>query len=368
MKFICRQENLKTGLNLISHLTTKSKDNLPILKNILLQAKTGYLELVSTDLEIVLKTKVRAKIEKQGAITLPGQLFTNYINSLEPENISFELKDNTLFISNKKHKTKINGVPADDYPVLPQLTKTTQYQIKSNELKQGLEKILFAISPIENRIEISGGLMVFNEPQKGYLTLVGTDSYRLSEKKISLLKTTNNKPRKVIVPYKTLEEVNRMTNYDKQINIFVSENQIIFFNNTLEVISRIISANYPSYKEIIPEKVRTKISLSASEFLDILRSVSLFSEKDVNDVFLEIKKGKLLITSSSNIGESQAEINIDLVGENNKIRFNSKYLIDFLNSVKKDEIGIEVVDQNYPAIFRQKKDTDYLHLIMPVKA
>jgi len=160
MKFICRQENLKTGLNLISHLTTKrtglnlishlttkSKDNLPILKNILLQAKTGYLELVSTDLEIVLKTKVRAKIEKQGAITLPGQLFTNYINSLEgqlftnyinslePENISFELKDNTLFISNKKHKTKINGVPADDYPVLPQLTKTTQYQIKSNELR-----------------------------------------------------------------------------------------------------------------------------------------------------------------------------------------------------------------------------------------
>jgi len=368
MKFICLQENLSPSLNLVSHLAGESKDNLPILNNLLIEAKKGFLEISSTNLEIALKTKTRAKIEKQGSITLPAQLLTNYINSLKKGPIEFSLDKLSMNISGKQSKAKIIGAPAEDFPIIPQVKSQKKYKIKSDILKQGLEKILFSISPLENRIEISGGLMIFNYPKESELTLVGTDSYRLTEKTISLDKSDKNLS-KVLVPYKTLVEVLKMDSNNKEIEITISENQISFSNQSLEIISRIISADYPDYKEIIPNKSETKLTLKGDDMLNVLRSTSLFSEKNVNDVHFEIKQNenKLLVFSSSNVGESKSEINAEIEGKSNKITFNSKYLIDFLSINKGKEITAEIIDESCPAIFRLKDDISYLYLVMPIK-
>jgi DNA polymerase-3 subunit beta len=365
MKFICVQKNLSSVLNLVSHLAGENKNNLPILNNLLLEAKKGFLEISATNLEIAFKAKVRAKIEKQGKITIPAQILTNYINSLKDENLTFELKESNMYIWGENSQAKIITTPTEDFPIIPQIESGKKYKIKSDILKQNLEKIIFSISPLENRIEISGGLFIFNSPEEGKLTLVGTDSYRLAENIVPLI-SSEKSIFKVIVPYKTLSEVLKITD-EEDIDIIVSENQISFVNSYLEIISRIISAEFPDYKEIIPNKFKTKIILKRNDILNALKSVSCFSEKNINDIHFEVKKDKLKFFSSSNIGESYSELNADIEGIPNKIVFNSKYLMDFLTANKEEEIIMEIIDENCPAVFRLKDKLNYLYLLMPIK-
>lgn len=367
MKFICLQENLNSALNLVSHLTEKSKNNLPILGNLLIQAKKGFLEISSTNLEIAIKTKVRAKIEEAGEITLPAQIFSNYISSLKKGNITFKSEKSNILISGEGSQAKMIGSPAEDFPVIPQVEVKNKYKVKSNILRESLEKVLFTISPLENRVEISGGLLVFNSPQEGKFTLVGTNSYSLAEK-ISSLNSGEKGVFKNIIPYQTLSQVLKITGFEEQeIEINTSENQISFVSPSVEIISGIIPANFPDYKEIIPKKYKTRVVLKRNELLDNLRSVSLFSERNINDISFEIKKDKLKIASSSNIGESYSQVKADIEGQNNNIILNSKYLMDFLAANKEEEIIMEIIDDNEPAVFRLKDNADYLYLLMPIK-
>lgn len=373
MKFSCLQENLTEGLNISSHIASLNKTSLPILNNILLTTKEGELKISSTNLEIAVEIKIRAKIEKEGSITVPAQILNNYVNLLPKQVLNFEVNKTNLIVSTEKQKAKIKGISSEEFPIIPQIENKKKCLLKSKELKNALEKTIFAISSSEVRMELSGALFSFkNENNKKELTIVGTDSYRLTEMTIPLEKNDSKEERDIIIPLRTLQEVSKIIRNDKDddIEIYLSENQILFIYQETEIISRVINGKYPDYKQTIPSNIKTKALVSREELMRVVKSASFFSKSGINDINIKFlpKKNQLIVSSiNDQIGENEGFLEADIVGDPNEIIFNYRYLIDGLNNLSDEDISLEVVNDNSPGLIRSVKDNTYLYLIMPIK-
>ena len=374
MQLTCLQENLNFGLQTTGHLINKNI-NLPILNNVLLEAKNGSLKLSSTNLEIGVSSVVRCKVDKEGTFTVDARLLSEYISLLPNDQVDISLLANDfLKVSCANSETKIKGIASDDFPVIPQIDKATPYKLKINDFKKAISQVVFAVSTSESRPEISGVLMNFNKLEKNKLVMVGTDSYRLAEKKIDL--TENKDEQEVIVPFKTLQEVLRILNNFKdqsngadQVEIYIAENQILFTCNGLELISRLLEGQYPDYKQIIPQETKTKVVGSAAEIVKAIKKVALFSKAGIFDINLifEAQKGLTVQSVNAQIGESKSDIDVEFTGETNDTTLNFRYLLDGLNNIDAGDAEISLVDNNLPCIIRTKNSNDYLYLVMPIR-
>ena len=370
MKFSCLQENLSQGLNICAHLAGTSKTSLPILNNTLLTAQKGFLRISSTNLEIAIETKIRAKIEKEGKITVPAQLFNNYIDLLSNEALNFETNKDEISIKSKKQSAKIKGISSEEFPIIPLVETKEKILIEGATLKDALEKIIFSISSSEVRAELSGALFSFNKPEANKLTIVGTDSYRLTEKEISIKNAPFKTVKNLIVPVKTLQEVLRVIKDKEDVEICLSENQILFIYKETEIISRVINGEYPDYKQTIPQAIKTRVIIKKEEFLRTVKAASFFTKLGINDINLKFlaKENQVIVSSlNSQVGENKAILSAEVIGENNEIVFNYRYLIDGLTSLSGDEVSLEIVNDDTPGLIRSTTDKHYLYLIMPIK-
>lgn len=374
MRFISLPENFKKSLNIVSHLTSKNI-NLPILNNILIKAEGGNIELISTNLEIGITKQIRGKLEKEGSITVDSKLITEYVNLLGGDSkVLIEEKEGELAVESGNYKTKIKGEPAKDFPLIPTIPKDNYYHCQTEDLRKALNSVGFAVSNSENRIELSGVLFSFT---KGMLSLAATDSYRLAEKEIEI-EESGSLPEecRVIVPAKTVQELLRVLNSfegeegedNGTVNIYLSDNQILFTVDSVELISRLINGHYPDYKQIIPTKNRTKILAERSEMVRAVKAAALFSKTGINDINLQFTKNKVIVSASSGAsGESRIEVEADNQGEANEITINYRYLLDGLNNISESRVSLAVLDNNSPCVIRPEKDQKYLYIIMPIK-
>jgi len=370
MKFTCLQENLNLGLQTTGHLSNKNI-NLPILNNVLLEVEEGTLKLSSTNLEIGISSRVRCKTEKTGSFTVEAKLLAEYINLLPNDQVEVELTENDfLNIACGSSKTKIKGISSEDFPVIPEIDRKDPYKISISEFKKAVSQVLFSVANSETRPEISGVYMNFNKLNPGQLVLVGTDSYRLAEKKIDL--NDNKKEQEVIVPLKTLQEVLRILNNLKDqenIEIFLSENQILFVCNGIEIISRLVEGEYPDYQQIIPAETKTKVTVSSAELTAAIKKVALFSKAGIFDVNLSFEASSGLIVKAANteLGESQTDIDVEFSGESNETTLNFRYLLDGLANIEESEVEISLIDNNLPLMIKPKGKDDYIYIVMPIK-
>lgn len=374
MQLTCLQENLNFGLQTTGHLINKNI-NLPILNNVLLEAKNGSLKLSSTNLEIGVSSVVRCKVDKEGTFTVDARLLAEYISLLPNDQVEINLLANDfLKVSCVNSETKIKGIASDDFPVIPQIEKQTPYKLKINDFKKAISQVVFAVSTSESRPEISGVLMNFNKSEKNKLIMVGTDSYRLAEKKIDLAE--NKEEQEVIVQFKTLQEVLRILNNFKdqsngadQVEIYIAENQILFTSNGIELISRLLEGQYPDYKQIIPQETKTKVTGSVAEIVKAIKKVALFSKAGIFDINLvfEAQKGLTVQSLNAQIGESKSDIDVEFTGETNDTTLNFRYLLDGLNNIDAGDAEISLVDNNLPCIIKTKNSNDYLYLVMPIR-
>jgi len=368
MKFTCLQENFNKALSNVSHIASRSA-TLPILNNVLLEVKDGLINLSSTNLEIGIKTHLRGKIEKEGSFTVQAKLLADYINLLPNEKISLELKDETIYVECQNHKTYIKGIGASDFPVIPEVSKNKEYKLKSSDLKKALNQVMFAVTLDESRPEISG--VLFDISNK-ILTLVGTDSYRLAEKRIALLETSGEE-NKIIVPLRTLQELSRIlseTSKD-EILLYINDSQIMFvLNEEVELISRLIEGQYPDYQQIIPIDNKTKTKVRVEELSRIIKSVSLFCKPGVNDVKFNLiaEKNELIVSAAnSGVGENTVNLSTEVIGIDNEVVFNYRYFLDGLSNLGEEEVILELISDNAPGVMRAEKNGDYLYIVMPIK-
>src|SRR3989339_263570 len=290
---------------------------------------------------------------------------------LANKNVNLPILNN---IKCKNNNTRIKGIVSEDFPVIPEIEKNNPIKINIKDLKNAISQVIFSVSNNETRPEISGVFMNFNG-QPGNLTLVGTDSYRLAEKTLKI--ESNGEQKAVIAPVKTLQEVLRILGLIKDgaesaetMDIYLSENQILFSINGIEIISRLVEGHYPDYKQIIPVESKTNAIVSTSELVKVIKTTALFSKIGIFDINLEFLPANNSIVISSNniqVGESVSEVESVMTGEKNNTTLNYRFILDGLNSVDASEVEISLIDNNIPCLIRPKDDKSYLYIIMPIK-
>jgi DNA polymerase III subunit beta len=367
MKLTCTQENLNFGLSLVSHLASKST-NLPILNNVLLKAEKGELQLITTNLEMGIKLIVRGKIDKEGSFTVQAKLLSDYIGLLPKENVNLEVDEGNLNLKCLNYQTQIRGLEATEFPLLPEIDKKNKIVVSADELKKAVNRVAFCAALDESRPEISGVLFKINEKK---LIIAATDSYRLAEKRVEVSESnlTNSQ---IIIPLKTIQELQRIlfSQMEKNLTIYFNENQVLFSIDNVELISRLIEGQYPDYEQIIPTQPKTKAKIKVGEFLQAVKSASLFCKPGINDVKLTLVPGSeelVVMASNANLGENITNLKINLTGEENEIVFNYRFLIDGLNNIDTEFVNFEVTNNAIPGVFKPINDDNYLYIIMPIR-
>lgn len=376
MKISCTQENLNQGLFVTSHIASKNS-TLPILNNVLIQSEDGVITLSSTNLEIGVRCIIRGKVDGMGEFTVNSRLFADYISLLPKERVDLEMKKteagiDVLEVNCGNHHTKINGQEASDYPLIPQIDKNNSYKVKHSDLREAISQVIFSVSVSEARPEING--VLFNFLGK-HLILTATDSYRLAERKINAI---GDGDIQVIVPAKTLQELQRILGSIKDpaslsevddIDVYVSDNQIMFSFGNIELISRLVEGKYPEYQQIIPSSSVTVAAIESSELIKAIKATSLFTRSGIFDVLLtfDSQSGQIIISSSNNqLGENTSKVGGKISGGSNTISVNYRYLLDGLSNMPTTQLDISVIDAENPCIVRPSSSSDYLYIVMPL--
>lgn len=374
MNFTILSKELKKGVGLTEKVTGKNL-TLPILDNLLMEASSNFLKISSTDLEVGIQWWGLCKTEKEGKMAVPARFLNQLVGSLPDDKVIIKEKNNALVVESKNIKTQIKGFSADDFPIIPSFLKEIYIEMDGKKLKDGLMSVVDVASPSQIRPEISGVYMVFG---KDSAKLVATDSFRLAEKTVRLkggYKNLFNKEVDFILPQKTIKElINIIPDEEKSIRIYLSESQVLFEtflpnseHPEINLISRQIEGEYPSYQEIIPKTSKTKVVLDKEEFTKQIKTAGLFGGR-TNEVVLKVDGKEVEIKSQdSEIGESESTVPAKTEGDNLKVSFNWKFIVDGLSNMKSSEISFEFQGSDGPAVIRPVGDASYLYVIMPIK-
>lgn len=376
MNFTILTKEFKKGISIVEKITGKNL-TLPILDNILIEVLSNFIKVSATDLELGIQWWGMCKTEKEGKIAVPAKLLNQIAGVLTDEKAIIKEKNNTLIIEGKNHKTQIKGFSADDFPIIPSFSKDIFIEIDSKKIKEGLMSVVDVVSLSQIKPEISGVYFSFD---KDVVRLVATDSFRLSEKKISFsnkqgYKNMFKEEVSFILPQRAAKElINIISEQEKPLRIYLSESQVLFetFLSTVDhpeinLISRQIEGEYPSYQEIIPKEGKTKITMNKDEFLKQVKAAGIFGGR-TNEIILKTSSKELEIFSQdAEIGEANLNMPAKIEGDDLKVSFNWKFLIDGLNNIKSSEIVFELQGDDGPSIIRPVGDSSYLYVVMPIK-
>ena len=367
MKFFCAQADLDEALNIVNKAITPNT-TLPVLNNILLKAEGKKLLFSATNLDIAIQHSIPADIRSEGAITVPAKLITAYISLLKDEKIEATLGDgNTLTLSSTSSQTKIKGISADEFPVIPKVPKENTVIVSVKDLNSAITQTVFAASANSSRPVLSGVLF---DLDRDSLKIVATDSYRLAERKIHLKEKTSISLQSV-VPSRTIVELGKILSkaQEESLEINLTKNQVLFTVGTIELTSRLIEGKFPDYEKIIPKSTKTKITVSTEDLSLVIKRVSLFARENNNSIKVAATNdGKLIVsTEETKIGEEKAEVMVKVDGENNKIALNAQYLLDVLTFIQADKVLLEIDDKLAPAVIKPAENKDYVYIIMPLK-
>ena len=364
MKFTSTKENLKKAF-LLAARAIGSNTTLPVLNNFLLQTEKGQLKISSTNLELAIKIWTGGQIDEQGEITIPAKTITEYISNITDEKITLQTKGNDLTVDSKNTHSVVKGLPAEEFPLIPEIREGTEVTIEGRTISEGLGLVTFASAFSETQPELSGVLFSL---EGNKLKVAATDRYRLAEKTMEVKEKSEKK--KVIVPNRVVTELVRiMGDIKKDVKILLSENQILFKTNNIEIISRLIEGKYPDYEEIVPKSYSTQIKVKTSELTAAFKLAGIFAQENNNvEVEVDTKKNILVLNSvSQRAGSNTTEVEGETTGEDNKIVFNYRYVLDCLNHVSQKKIILKLTDPSSPAMIVPEGDEDYYYLVMPIK-
>ncbi len=355
-------DKFKKGLNAVDRIVA-SKNTLPILNNVLIKTEENRVILSATDLEIGINYYLGGKIEEEGNITVPGKVLSNFVNSLNEEKIVLETTNGVLFAKTDKSEANLNGMSAEEFPIIPKVVGREVLEIDGNILKTAISQVVFSVSYDESRPVLTGVYFIIGG---GTLKLVATDSYRLAEKTINL--PTADKA-EFIVPVKAVHELYRILSGAEKVKIVVSENQVMFLLPDMDLTSRIIEGEYPNYEQIIPKTFKTKTKVATAELANTIKTASFFARENANNVKINFHKEYLLVeATSAQLGNFKSQIPCEATGEENEVSFNAKYLLDALSGVDSPKVNLEMIGKINPGVIRPDNGSGIIYIIMPLRS
>lgn len=369
MKLTVTQENLNKALSIVSRVAS-SRTPLPVLNNILLKTENNRLLLAATNLEIAITVFIGTKIESKGSLTIPAKLITEFVSNLPKNNIEIENKGLHINIKSGMYKSTINGLSAEDFPNLPEISekKATVFTIPTQQLKKAILQTSVAASHDTTRPMLTGAYLHTN---KGELYMAATDGYRLAEKHITGVKLKQDI--NTIIPISSLQEIVRIIPEEQSdIEILIDENQIRFRVNDIELTSKLIDATFVDYRQLIPETQENRVVIDKDEFTRIVKVASLFARESAGGITIKtdpINKTISIHSIASQLGENTSSAQAEIVGEG-IITLNSKYLLEALNCIDGEKVEFGFNGKLSPSVLSEADDvaTNYQHIIMPLKS
>src|SRR3989344_1867914 len=362
MDIIVNQNKINIAAKIAERAVSKNI-SLPILSTVLLKAEKGTLRLAATNLELGLNYWIGAKIDKEGEVAVPAKLLSSFLSNINDEKIKLFADNNTLKILSDSYKTKVLGFDTKDFPIIPKVKKEYVVSIDAKDLKRGLLSVVEAATLSEARPELTG---VFVNIIGNKIEFVATDSFRLAEFIVGF-NNKNGVEKQFIIPRNTVTEVIRITdNIEKEVNVAISDNQILFFNDDFELISRLIDGRYPEYKKIIPDKIVSTARLNKNDLEKSIRTASIFSSS-IYEVRMKVGDKKTEINTQNNDrGEFTTNIPSELKNRQFETLLNYNYLLEGLKNITTDNVIMYYTGDGGPLLLRPEAKTDYLYLIMPL--
>lgn len=363
MKLQVTQENLNKALGSVAKIAN-ARNTLPILGNVLLKVVDNQLSVSATNLDIGITHIIGSKVSKEGSITVPARLMQDFVSSLPSGVIDLELEDHKLHISASQYKSTINGITADDFPVMPDITDGASWKVPASLLKKSLQQTVLAASSDDARPVLTGVLIHDHE---GGIYIVATDSYRLAEKKL----TKSKEKVSLLVPASAMQDLLRVLgDGDEEVNIIHDDQQVLFRVGEVELVSRLIDGNYPPYRKLIPETFETVATMNKDDFTNITKVSSLFARESAGSITIRVNEAskQVSITSiASQLGENTSSAEADIKGEG-EVTLNSRYLLDALHVIAGDKVTFQFNGKLDPSLLTDPDNPDYKHVIMPLKS
>lgn len=363
MKLQVTQENLSKALGSVARVAS-SRGTLPILSNVLLKTVDGRLSIAATNLDIAITHYIGSKVSNEGSITVPARLMQDFVSSLPSGVIELKLDDLKLHITAEKYNSVINGVSAEDYPVMPAISDGTTWKISGKLLKQALQQVIVAASSDEARPVLTG---VYWHTFEGKLYMVATDSYRLAEKALVSMKQEVD----LLIPANALQDLLRILgDYEDDVVVTHDDQQVLFTVGDVELVARLIEGKYPDYRKLIPKTFASDAVLKKTDLTNITKVSSLFARESAGSVTINLDADEQLVSIrsiASQIGENTASATATITNEGS-ITLNSRYILDALHAFGGEDVRLAFNGKLEPCILADPKVDDYLHVVMPLKS
>lgn len=370
MKCTVSPAAVAAALSLVSRAVSP-RSTLPILSNVLLETTTEGLRLTATNLDLTITTTVPAEVIREGRVTVPARLVTEYVASLAEAPCTLELDPATqvLRVTCGIHRTNIHGIDAVEFPPLPARDAEAAVTLDAQTLDAAIGQTAVAASTDEARPVLTGVLL---QLEGDGVTLAATDGHRLAVRKLT--RTGDGEgvvATSVIVPARHLGEVARAITAARptvEITLSASRNHIFFTMRDVEVSSRLIEGAYPNYAQVIPASQTTTVTLPSATLLRETRTASILAKDAANVVRLATGDGTLTLhAQTAEVGDDEAPMTAAVTGEGVQIAFNARYVLDALGVIDSEEVALGFNGPLSPGVIRPVGRDDYLYIVMPVR-
>ena len=378
MKITCLQENLSRGLAVVGRAVA-NRATLPVIHNVLLTVDQSMLKLSATNLEIAMTTWVGAKIEEEGSITVPARLLSEFVNSLPNDPINLQLDEGSglLEISSGSSKAHINITDASEFPPIPTVDDGIAAEVDPFVLRSAITRVAFAAATEESRPVLTGVELKLDESK---FTMAAADGFRLAVHHGALLKAVPEEM-SVIIPARTMNELNRLiSDREEPVEILMTpaKGQVMFRirgSDTVEIVSQLLQGTFPNYEQLIPQSYTTRAVMDLPTVLRAARTASIFARDGSNIIRMHLMPAEAdteppkveISARSEEVGDNEDTVDLDEIeGEEGKIAFNSRYLLDVLSVLEKGKVALETTTSSSPGVFKPTDSDDYIHVVMPM--
>ncbi len=373
MRVTILQENLAKALATVSRAVA-SRSTLPVLSNVLLATDNGRLRLSATNLEIGINFWAFAKVEEEGAITIPARLLGEFVNALPPERIDLSLDESTQTLNLKcaSYQSNIKGISAEEFPIVPTLGDDQgTIQLPPDILRDMISQVVISAATDESRPILTGILAEFRETG---LTMAAADGFRLS---VKTAPAEYPEATEIIIPARAVTELARLVRETEgPVHMVANPNrkQVIFHMTGADLVSQLIEGKFPDYNQIIPKQHVTRTCMETGSLLKAVRLSDLFARDSAHIVRLtitppadELAPGQVVLSASSaELGDNVATVDASVEGEPIEIAFNAHFLIEALSVITSPEVALETSSPSSPGVIRPVGDGDFTYVLMPM--
>jgi len=373
MELRAQKSDLLEEMQLVQGIV-ETRATIPILANLLLRTGDDCVEIVATDLQVGFRTRAAARISKPGATTVAAKKIYEILRELPDLEVELRQVDSTTVeILCGDARFRLQSLPPDDYPALPEVEAAGEVRLPLGELQRMIERVVFAVTREDNRFALNGALMVL-QPESA--AIVATDGHRLAFVRRKMVLEGVESELRPIVPRKALQEIARFSQQvaegEKEPEVVFSsdENHLHFRVGERTLVCRTLEGAFPNFERVLPEDNTRVVTLGSGSLRDALKRIVIMSYEKSRSIRMQVDPGKLTIRSSTpEVGEAEETLDVDYDGEPMVIGFNGDYLLDWLARVGTEEVEIRFRDEETQGLFlpHGDYDFDYRYIVMPVR-